>query len=110
MIYLYNILRYIEKIPDCTHVDISVFTGDVVGGNCANAMMLDVPKDKIHEQFQLNMPIVSLHTNLKNAKNEGITYIYADQKNAFSDGRNITKEIERVFDDDRSDNDKQKQS
>lgn len=98
MIYLHNVLRYIEKIPDCTYIDMSVFTGDVVSGNCTNTMMLDIPKDEIHEQFQYNMPIVSLHINLKNAKGEGITYIYADQKNVFSDGKDITKEIERIFD------------
>lgn len=98
MIYLHNILRYIEDIVDCTYIDISVFSGDVAHGHCNNTMIIDIPKYEAVDEFEMNIPIVSVHMNLKNAKGEGVTYLYADQKNVFCDGRDVTKEVERIFD------------
>jgi hypothetical protein len=98
MIYLHNILRYIEDIPECTHMDISVFSGDVAHGNCNCTMLIGVPKYDAIDAFEMNIPIFSVHIRLRNGRDRSLTYLYADQKNVFFDGRNITKEIERIFD------------
>ena len=98
MIYLHNIFRYIEKIPDCTHIDMSVFTGDVVSGHCNNTILIGLPKYEAVNVFEMNIPIFSVHVNLKNINGDYLTYLYADQKNVFFDGKDITKKIERIFD------------